>query len=338
MTAVALAYAGDTPVDTSEEHEYLPCDPLTPFDVLGGPPVGLALHEPIAVAVDDGVVTITLDQNHIEQAYLQLVGHYQGEAHKPTRDRAKKSRDALKKRAWRVVSHADGGYGPEETDAGLGSVLLLPGSGSDTYAVDDQDCRVKGKRAARGGAVYCPDSLFATVRKTHRGEGEVYPVACYHTLARELLRIAAVIAAREATARAAAAAATIPTPAPVRRPTDALDTDCALVTVEAPDLWAACFLMQRAGGTVTIRATAGALSLSCGTRRVTLEGTGDGAGVVTVEADLFASLLLAPLKEHVRDLGPVEVIIDLASDEPVVAFSGCGSDFGTMAPAARLGR
>ncbi|HXH22593.1 MAG TPA: hypothetical protein VNN10_11220 [Dehalococcoidia bacterium] len=314
----------------------IPCDPLTPFDVLGGPPVGLALGEPIALVVDGGAVTITLDQNHIEQAYLQLVGHYQGEQHKPTRDRAKKSRDALKKRAWRVVSHAEGSHGSDATDASLGSVLLLPGSGSDTYAVDDQDCRVKGKHAAKGGPMYCPDSLFSTVRKAHRGDGEVYPVACYHTLAREILRIAVVIATREATARAAAAAATITPPTSLKRPTDVLDTDCALVRVAAPDLWAACFLMQRAGRAVTIRATAGDLTLSCGKRRVTLEGTGDGAGAVTVDAETYASLLLAPLKEHVKELGAVEVIIDLSGDEPVIAFSG--TDFGCMAPATRLAR
>lgn len=333
MSTFAFASTGDPPDTARDASDAIPREPLTPFDVPGGPPIGLALGIPLVVDVGGDVVTISLDQGHVEQAYLQFVAHYQGDEHKPTRDRARKSRDALLKRAWRVVSHADASYSPGAADDTLGSVLLLPGSGPNTYAVDDQDCRVVGRRAAKGGPVYCPDSLFATVRKTHRAAGELYPVACYHTIAREILRLAVALAARDARARAAALPAATRA---ARRPTDALDTDCALSTIAAPDLWAACFLVQRAGGTVTIRITSGDLALSCGRRRVVLAGTGDGACAVTVDAETFASLLLAPLKARVTELGPVEVIIDLSGDEPAVAFSGVGTDFGAVAPARRL--
>ncbi|MFO7169685.1 MAG: hypothetical protein DIU80_016800 [Chloroflexota bacterium] len=332
---VDVSAAGASPAITDFGiADAIPRDPLTPFDVPGGPPAGLALGEPITLTGDGTAGTVTLTAAHIEQAYVHFVTCYQdspGINHKPTRDRARKSRDALLTRAWRVVGPAETGALPEETSflsaAAGGSVLLLPGSRSDTYMVDDQDCRIYGRRRPKGGPAYCPDSLFATVRRTHRDEA--YPVACYHTIARELLRLAVVIAAQEARAEAGDAAS------PAEHPADDADTACALATVQAPDLWAACFLAQRAGGPVTIRIAAGDLSVSSDRRRVVLNGTGEGACAVTVDADTFDSLLLAPLKQRVTSLDAVEVIIDLSGGEPLVAFSGAAG-FGCAAPATRL--
>jgi hypothetical protein len=143
-------------------------DPLAPFGVPGGPSPD--------VPITDAYLT---------EVYLRFCTCYGDADHEAIRRGAQKALAAVKQRdRWTVLP---------------GGALALHGSGDDTYLVSDADCRKQGRTAKKGGPVYCPSFVFGQGK--HGGQ-------CYHTIARELIRIAQALAQQEAEAQARADPAT----------------------------------------------------------------------------------------------------------------------------------
>jgi hypothetical protein len=253
---------------TTEPDRLPPPDPLTPFAVLGGPS-------------PDGPFT----DAHLTEAYLRFCSFYGDADHEAIRRGAQKALAAARQRdRWTVLS---------------GGALELKGSGDDTYLVSDEDCRKKGRSAKKGGPVYCPSFVFGQGK--HGGQ-------CYHTITRELIRIAQMLAQQEAELRAHTEE--VNALRPHRLPTDDLDSDLAFVTLSGDELAAACFLACRAHTPVRLSAIGGDLHIRAGRRSITLNGQ-DGMGVcaLTVAAEDFAALWDA-LRPAARDLATVQVFVD----------------------------
>jgi hypothetical protein len=234
---------------TSEPDRLPPPDPLTPFAVPGGP-------------CGEGPIT----DAHLTEAYERFCSFYGDADHAAIRRGAQKALAAATQRdRWAVLP---------------GGALELRGSGDDTYLVSDEDCRKKGRSAKRGGPVYCPSFLYG--QSKHGSQ-------CYHTIARELIRIAQMLAHHEAELRAhAEEAKTVP---PRLLPTDDLDSDLAFVTLPSDELAAVCVLAGRAGAEVRLSVVDGELHVQAGRRRLTLDAQdGAGTGALTVAAEDIAAL------------------------------------------------
>jgi hypothetical protein len=253
---------------TSEPDRLPPPDPLTPFAVPGGP----SPDRPITDA-------------HVTEAYERFCRFYGDADHAAIPRGAQKALAAAKQRdRWTVLP---------------GGALELQGSGDDTYLVSDEDCRKKGRSAKKGGPVYCPSFLYGQGK--HGGQ-------CYHTITRELIRIAQILAHHEAELRAHAEEAN--TVSPRLLPTDDLDSDLAFVTLSGDELAAACFLACGASATVRLSASGGDLHIRAGRRSVTLDGQdGMGACALTVAAEDFAALWDA-LRPLASQLPSVQVFVD----------------------------
>lgn len=117
----------------------------------------------------------------LARAYAHFRAHYQpaDPEHRLILDGAARAFTALQERPWTVL--------PD------GVLEILGSQGDITYQVSDADCRQKGrtrtdKRTGRSEPALCPSFLFS--QRRHGG-------ACYHVIARELLRLAQVIEASE---------------------------------------------------------------------------------------------------------------------------------------------
>jgi hypothetical protein len=218
---------------TSEPDRLPPPDPLTPFAVPGGP-----------------LPDLPITDTHLTEAYERFCRFYGDADHAAIRRGAQKALAAATQRdRWAVLP---------------GGALELRGSGDDTYLVSDEDCRKKGRSAKRGGPVYCPSFLYG--QSKHGSQ-------CYHTIARELIRIAQALVHHEAA------------------PSDDLDSDLAFVTLPSDELAAVCVLAGRAGAEVRLSVVDGELHVQAGRRRLTLDAQdGAGTGALTVAAEDIAAL------------------------------------------------
>lgn len=115
----------------------------------------------------------------IARAYAHFRCHYRPDdpEHRLILDGASRAFTALQERAWSVRDD--------------GTMEIAGSRGDTTYVVSDADCRQKGrtridKRTGRSEPVLCPSFLFS--QRRHGG-------ACYHVIARELLRLAQLLEA-----------------------------------------------------------------------------------------------------------------------------------------------
>ena len=237
-------------------------NPLIPFAVSGGPS-------------PDVLVT----EAQLTEAYLRFCSCYGDSDHEAIRRGAQKALAAVTQRdRWTVLP--DG-------------VLELRGSGSDTYLVSDEDCRIKGRTAKKGRPVLCPSYVFG--QGTHGGQ-------CYHTIAREIIRIAQTLARQALDADTALA--------PRSLPRGDLDSGLAFVTLAADELAAACFLACRAGTPIRFSVKGGDLHIRAGRRSLTLDGQ-DGAGVGVLDvAAADAATLRDALCPVARQIPSIQVFID----------------------------
>lgn len=117
----------------------------------------------------------------IARAYAHFRSHYRPDdpEHRLILDGASRAFTALQERAWTVLDD--------------GTMEIAGSRGDTTYVVSDADCRQKGRtrtdrRTSRSEPALCPSFLFS--QRRHGG-------ACYHVIARELLRLAQLIEASE---------------------------------------------------------------------------------------------------------------------------------------------
>lgn len=115
----------------------------------------------------------------IARAYAHFRSHYRPDdpEHRLILDGASRAFTALQERAWSVLDD--------------GTMEIAGSRGDTTYVVSDADCQQKGrthtnKRTGRTKPVLCPSFLFS--QRRHGG-------ACYHVIARELLRLAQLLEA-----------------------------------------------------------------------------------------------------------------------------------------------
>lgn len=238
----------------------------------------------------------------LARAYAHFRSHYRPDdpEHRLILDGASRAFTALQERSWSVL--ADG-------------TLEIAGSrGDTTYLVSDADCRQKGrtrtdKRSGRSEPALCPSFLFA--QRRHGG-------ACYHVIARELLRLAQLI---ELTADA---------PLPDAAPADAL---IPFVTLGGRLLGLAFGIARLPEQAVTLALDATWLTVSVGVEpllHTTCLTCDEGCGHITIRLDTatFAELwqpfrpIAASLPLVTLFVDPASGLVRLVADQVVIRSRG----------------
>jgi hypothetical protein len=247
-------------------------EPLTFY--AGAPTPG---HVPSAVA--------------LAQAYVHFRSQYHPDdpEHRLILDGAARAFTALQERPWTVL--------PD------GTLELAGSTGDVTYQVSDSMCRQKGrtrtdKRTGRVEPALCPSFQFA--QRRHGG-------ACYHIIARELLRLAQVIDNPQA---------------PPAQHT-AANPDTPFVTLSGRLLGLACGIARLPEQPVTLIITDTILTLLVGNAapRHTIRLTGDdghGDARIRLTADAFADLWL-PFRPVATSLTLVTLFIDRTTGQVLLA-------------------
>lgn len=241
-------------------------DPPSPLELYAGVP--LPGHTPSVPA--------------IARAYAHFRTHYRPDdpEHRLILDGASRAFTALQERAWCVLDD--------------GTMEIAGSHGDTTYVVSDADCRQKGrtrtdKRTGRTEPALCPSFLFS--QRRHGG-------ACYHVIARELLRLAQVIEANEPSAEPAVAEPYLP-----------------FVSLPGRLLGLAFGIARLPEQTVTLDLAAATLTITVGdhaplhTTRLTCS-EGQGHAQVQLSADAFAELWL-PFRPVATSLDLVTLFVDL---------------------------
>lgn len=235
----------------------------------------------------------------LARAYAHFRAHYRPDdpEHRLVLDGASRAFTALQERAWTVLDD--------------GTLEIAGSRGDTTYVVSDADCRQKGhtrtdKRTGRSEPVLCPSFLFS--QRRHGG-------ACYHVIARELLRLAQVIELSEPPAAEPAAA----------------EPYLPFVSLPGRLLGLAFGIARLPEQTVTLDLDATLLTIAVGdqaaihTARLTCN-EGQGHAQVQLSADAFAELWL-PFRPVATSLPLVTLFVDLT--DGLVLLSG--DDFAAQA-------
>jgi hypothetical protein len=227
----------------------------------------------------------------LAQAYVHFRAQYRPDdpEHRLILDGAARAFTALQERPWTVL--------PD------GTLEMTGSTGEVTYQVSDSMCRQKGrtrtdKRTGRVEPALCPSFQFA--QRRHGG-------ACYHIIARELLRLAQVIDNPQA---------------PPAQHT-AANPDTPFVTLSGRLLGLACGIARLPEQPVTLIITDTILTLLVGNAapRHTIRLTGDdghGDARIRLTADAFADLWL-PFRPVATSLTLVTLFIDRTTGQVLLA-------------------